>query len=63
MLNLLLNEKNKRRNDRYYLKGFRPPELDEEGNKIENVEIENDPEEFDRQAHEIEMTKNIFKDV
>lgn len=48
MLNLLSNEKDKRRNDRYYLKGFKPPEFDEEGNKIEDAEIENDPEDFDR---------------
>jgi hypothetical protein len=47
-LNLLSNEKDKRRNDRYYLKGFKAPEVDEEGNKVEDLEIENDPEDFDR---------------
>ena len=53
----------KRRNDRYYLKGFKAPEFDEEGNKIEDGEIENDAEDFDRAAHEIDMTSKVFKDV
>lgn len=63
LLNLLSNEKDKRRNDRYYLKGFKAPEFDEEGNKIEDLEIENDAEDFDRAAYEIDMTSKVFKDV
>ena len=61
LLNLLSNEKDKRRNDRYYLKGFEAPEFDEEGNKIEDLEIENDAEDFDRAAHEIDMTNKSLK--
>jgi hypothetical protein len=35
-------------------RGFKPVEKDEEGNVVEDAEILEEPESFDRRAHEIE---------
>lgn len=56
------NEKQKRRQDRLFNKGFKPQAVDEEGKVVEDPEINDDPAEFDRKAHEIDMTKHIFKE-
>jgi adenylate/nucleoside-diphosphate kinase len=37
------------------MKGFKPPEVDEEGKEIPDPEVAEDPAEFDRKAHEIDV--------
>jgi hypothetical protein len=39
LLQQLENEKNKRKTERYYNKGFKPPQFDEEGKQIEDPEL------------------------
>lgn len=36
LLQQLQNEKNKRKSERYFNRGFRPPEFDEDGQQIED---------------------------
>eukprot|EP00828_Plagiopyla_frontata_P023696 TRINITY_DN3029_c0_g1_i10.p1 TRINITY_DN3029_c0_g1~~TRINITY_DN3029_c0_g1_i10.p1 ORF type:complete len:1472 (-),score=263.93 TRINITY_DN3029_c0_g1_i10:1139-5554(-) len=60
LLELLENEKEKRKRERKLNKGFKPKELDEEGKEIEDQEILEENAEFDRRKHEIEMIELLF---
>jgi hypothetical protein len=55
----LKDEKDKRKRRRLLDRGFRPPQQpDEEGGPIPpDPEIEDDPEDFDKEAHEREVMK------
>jgi len=62
LLNLLQSEKEKRRLDRYFLRGFKAIEK-EEGNdnaEVVDAELDNEDETFNREEHEIAMTKKVF---
>eukprot|EP00825_Cyclidium_porcatum_P011085 TRINITY_DN1566_c0_g1_i6.p1 TRINITY_DN1566_c0_g1~~TRINITY_DN1566_c0_g1_i6.p1 ORF type:complete len:1401 (+),score=376.97 TRINITY_DN1566_c0_g1_i6:144-4346(+) len=63
LLQQLDNEKQKRKQDRIFNKGFKPQVLDEEGKVVEDPEINEEAQDFDRKVHEIEMAKYIFKDI
>jgi hypothetical protein len=58
----LKEEKDKRKRRRLLDRGFRPPlPPDEEGGPIPpDPEIEDDPDEFEKEAHEREVMKQIF---
>ncbi|CAD8103243.1 unnamed protein product [Paramecium sonneborni] len=57
--NLEINKKNRQLN-RYYMKGFKPKELDADGKEIPDPEITEDPADFDRKAHEIDVLNKIL---
>ncbi|KAL4506760.1 hypothetical protein ABPG72_001181 [Tetrahymena utriculariae] len=59
----ILNEKEKRKQDRLFNRGFKPIELDEEGRPIEDQEINEEAQDFDKKAHEMTVIKHIFSDV
>lgn len=63
LVNHIQNEKEKRKQERIFLKGFKPPELDEEGNIIEDAEIKEEAADFDKRAEEIKITKIVFSEV
>lgn len=42
------------------MKGFKPKELDADGKEIPDAEITEDPADFDRKAHEIEVLNKIL---
>ena len=58
----LKEEKDKRKRRRLLDRGFRPPLPAEEegGPNPPDPEIEDDPEDFDKEAHEREVMKEIF---
>lgn len=51
LLQQLQNQKNKRKTERYYNKGFKKPEFDEEGKQIEDPELLEEAADFDRKAN------------
>ncbi len=53
----------KDRQYRTFEKGFKPTEVDEEGKVIEDPEAVDGPGDFDKRAHEIQITKLIFKEI
>ena len=55
LLGLLKKEKLKRKKQRYLNRGFKAPELNEEGVAIEDQEILEESPDFDRKKHEIEV--------
>ena len=64
--NLLRNldvHKRNRQQERYFLKGFKPVELDEEGNPVADPEVQDDPGDFDRKAHEVDVLNQLLKDA
>ncbi|EGR31735.1 hypothetical protein IMG5_103090 [Ichthyophthirius multifiliis] len=63
LINHILNEKEKRRQDRVFQKGFKPQEKDEEGNIIEDPEIKEEAADFDKRIEEIRLMKLIMSDV
>jgi hypothetical protein len=54
-LSLLKKEKLKRKKQRLLNRGFKPPELNEEGNPIEDQELFEESPNFDRKKHEIDV--------
>ena len=62
-MNLVKDKKAARKKQRILDRGFKPEEKDEEGNIIEDAEIAEEKEDFDRQKHEIEMFGHIFNDI
>ena len=62
-LNLIKEKKTARKKQRILDRGFKPEEKDEEGNIIEDAEIAEEKEDFDKQKHEIEMFGQIFNDI
>jgi len=62
-LKVLAQEKLKRKNERKLNKGFKAPELNEEGEVIEDPEILEEAADFDKKKHEIEMFKYVFEEV
>jgi hypothetical protein len=52
LLDLVWNEREKRKTERRLNKGFKPTELDENGNEIEDAELNVEGEDFDRPVHE-----------
>lgn len=64
-LNKLKEEKEKRKRRRLLDRGFKPPQpADEETGEIPpDPEIEEDPDDFDKAAHEREVMRAIFADV
>ena len=63
LLQQLQNEKNKRKTERYYGKGFKKPEFDEDGKQVEDPELLEEAADFDRKNHEIDVIKNIFEGI
>ena len=59
-LQLIREQKMKRKEQRILDRGFKPEEKDEDGNVVEDAEIMEDKEDFDRQKHEIEMFNKCF---
>lgn len=61
-LSKLKEEKDKRKRRRLLDRGFRPPQPTEEDETEPPVdpEIEDDPEDFDREAHEREVMQMIY---
>lgn len=57
-LSLLENEREKRKNERIFARGFKPRTEEEEG--AVDAEIMEENAEFDRRAHEIEMLKTML---
>lgn len=60
--NLEVHRKN-RMQERYFLRGFKAPELDEEGNAMPDAEINEESAEFDKKQHEVEVVNQILKNV
>ena len=50
LIQQLENEKNKRKTERYYGKGFKVPEFDEEGKQLEDPELNDEGADFDKAA-------------
>lgn len=44
-------------------RGFKAPEFDDEGQEVEDAEILEEKEDFDRQKHEVEMLSEVLKEV
>lgn len=63
LLQHLEGEKNKRKTERYYRRGFKKPEFDEEGKVIEDEELNAESPEFDKRANEIEVARKIFEGI
>lgn len=63
LIQQLQNEKNKRKSERYYNKGFKVPEYNEEGQIIEDPELNEEAADFDRAALETEVVKKIFNGI
>lgn len=61
-LEKLKEEKDKRKRQRLLDRGFKPPQpVEEEGEEPPvDPEIEEDPEDFDKEAHEKEVMKSIL---
>lgn len=61
----LKEEKEKRKRRRLLDRGFRPPQPpDEEGGEAPpDPEIEDDPEDFEREVHEREVMKSIYDNI
>lgn len=57
--NLETHKKNRQQN-RYFNKGFKAPEFDEEGKEIIDPEILEEAAEFDRKQHEIDVVNQIL---
>ena len=55
LLGLLKKEKLKRKKQRYLIRGFKVPEMNEEGVAIEDQELLEESSEFDRKKHEIDV--------
>ena len=53
LLQQLENEKGKRKTERYYNKGFKKPQFDEEGKQLEDPQILEEAADFDRKTNEI----------
>ena len=62
-LTKIKEEKEKRKRQRVLDRGFKPQELDEEGKPIEDPEILEEKEDFDRQKHETEIFADLFYKV
>lgn len=60
---MLAQEKLKRKNERKLNKGFKAPEMNEEGEIQEDPEILEEAADFDKKKHEIEMFKFVYEDV
>lgn len=43
------------------MKGFKAPELDEEGKEVPDPEIMEEPGDFDKKVHEIEVLDQMLK--
>jgi hypothetical protein len=63
LLALLRAAKERRRTERAFLRGFKAPEFDEEGNRVEDAEIENEGEDYDRTSIEIAAARDVFQGV
>lgn len=63
LLSHIANDKDIRRQERLYERGFKPQEFDEEGKPIEDPQIEEESPDFDKRAKEIQITKRIFSEV
>lgn len=63
LISHIANEKIRRRTERYYNKGFKIPEYDEEGKKVEDPELNDDGADFDRKANEVQVIRNIFNGI
>lgn len=50
----------KRKRERKLNKGFKPREVDEEGKEIEDAEVAEEAQDFDRKKHEVEMIELLF---
>lgn len=62
-LKLLDLEKQKRKKERLLNRGFKPQEVNEEGEPVEDQEILEEHPEFDKKKHEIEMFFKVFEDT
>lgn len=60
ILQALQQEKEKRKRNRYLLRGFKPKEVDEDGNEIEDQELNEENENFDIKIHEAEVYQNLL---
>lgn len=60
MLSHIENLKVQRRTDRYFNKGYKPKEFDEEGKEIPDPEIEEEAADFDRKANEVKAMELVF---
>lgn len=58
LLGLLKKEKMKRKKQRFLNRGFKVPELNEEGAVIEDQELLEESSDFDRKKHEIDVKIN-----
>lgn len=45
------------------MKGFKAPEFDEEGKEILDPEIQEEPSDFDRRIHEVEVVSGIMNNA
>ena len=45
------------------VKGFKVPEFDEEGKRVLDPEVEEDPADFDRKNEEVSTLKNLLYDI
>ena len=60
LLDLVHNEREKRKTERKLARGFKIPEFDENQQEIEDAELLNEGENFDRAQHELEMLRQVF---
>ena len=44
-------------------RGFKPAEMDDEGKVVEDVEILEEKEDFDKEKHEIDVFDELFHEV
>lgn len=58
------NEKLKRRTERYYNRGFKIPEVTEEGEEnVVDADLEEEDPEFDKKQSEVGIVRNIFNGI
>ena len=60
--NLEVHKKN-RQQERFFMKGFKAPEFDEEGKEILDPEVQDDPQDFDRKLHEVDVINGILNNA
>jgi adenylate/nucleoside-diphosphate kinase len=59
---IMSNEAEARKRGRLLQRGFKPPEVDEDGVVAPDPEIEDEAEEFDKEANEKDLIRKVFAD-